>query len=142
MLQSVRTGWRRARDPAASVSNVSWIDHIVERQIAEAIARDELEPAHLRGKPLDLDTQRGDGWWAEQFVRKERSRALREESMPERSAFPPKFWRAASVHELTELVAAANLWIVGINNQLLPADALALFNPREVIDTWRLVHPA
>lgn len=121
---------------------MSWIDHIVERQIAEAIARDELEPAHLRGKPLDLDTQRGDGWWAEQFVRKERSRALREDSMPERAAFPPKFWRAATVHELTELVAAANKWIVGINQQLLPADALALFDPREVIDNWRSVHPA
>ena len=140
MLQSVRICGRRAHDPAASVSNVSWIDHIVERQIAEAIARDELEPAHLRGKPLDLDTQRGDGWWAEQFVRKERSRALREDSMPERAAFPPKFWRAATVRELTEMVAEANKWIVGINQQLLPVDALALFDPRVIIDTWRALN--
>lgn len=120
---------------------MSWIDHIVERQIAEAIARDELEPAHLRGKPLDLDTQRGDGWWAEQFVRKERSRILREDSVPQRAALLPKFWRAATVHELTELVAEANKWIVGVNQQLLPTDALALFDPREVIDTWKSVHP-
>lgn len=141
-MQSVRIRELLDCDSATIVATVSWIDHIVERQIAEAIARDELEPAHLRGKPLDLDTRRGDGWWAEQFVRKERSRILREDSVPQRAALQPKFWRAATVHELTELVADANKWIVGINQQLLPADALALFDPRDTIATWKSVHPA
>jgi len=54
--------------------HVSWIDNIVERRIAEAIARDELVPDHLKGADLDLDTQRPDGWWAEEFVRRERAR--------------------------------------------------------------------
>ena len=75
-------------------------------------------------------------------MRKERSRILREDSVPQRAAFQAKFWRAATVHELAELVADANKWIVGINQQLLPADSLALFDPREMIDTWKSVHPA
>ena len=53
---------------------MSWIDHVVERKIAEAIARDELVPEHMRGASLDLDTQRSEGWWAEEFVRRERAR--------------------------------------------------------------------
>lgn len=120
---------------------MSWIDHIVERQIAEAIARDELAPAHLHGASLDLDTQRTDGWWAEQFVRKERSRLLRDDAVRERAALQPPFWRATTVAELTALVAAANKWVVDVNRQMLPADAIDLFDPREVIATWRALHP-
>lgn len=53
---------------------MSWIDHVVERKIAAAIARDELVPEHMRGASLDLDNQRSEGWWAEEFVRRERAR--------------------------------------------------------------------
>lgn len=119
---------------------MSWIDHIVERQIAEAIARDELAPAHMHGARLDLETQRTDGWWAEQFVRKERSRLLREEATRERAALQPPFWRATTVSALTALVTAANKWVVGINQQLLPADALELFDPNDVVAAWRSLH--
>jgi hypothetical protein len=121
---------------------VSWIDHIVEKQIADAITRGELVPPHLHGAPLDLDTQRGDGWWAEQFVRKERSRLLHEESLPARAGYLPRFWRSATVGELTGLIAEANRWITTVNAQMLPADGLELFDPREVIDTWRSLRPA
>jgi len=118
---------------------VSWIDQIVEQQIAAAIARGDLEtPTHLRGKTLDLDSQRGDGWWAEQFVRRERSRLLRDESLPERAQRAATFWRAESPAALTALVANANKWIVGVNQQLQPADHLDLFDPSEVMVDWRL----
>jgi hypothetical protein len=116
---------------------MSWIDHIVERQIADAIARDELEPAHLRGTPLDLDSNRGDGWWAEQLVRKERSRLLLDDAVPERARRQAAFWRAGSIEDLLSLVTDANKWVVDTNLRLVPADALALFDPREAIDTWR-----
>lgn len=122
---------------------MSWIDRIVERQIAEAMARGELDtPEHLRGKPLDLDTQRGDGWWAEQFVRRERSHLVREESMPQRAAYLPRFWRAADITELTALVTEANRWIAATNQRLQHGDQLELFDPREVADTWRSLHSA
>ena len=117
---------------------VSWIDRIVEQQIAEAIKRGELDtPDRLKGKPLDLDTQRGDGWWAEQFVQRERSHVLREESLPERATRAAQFWRAGSTAELTALVTGANQWIARLNQRLRPEDALDLFDPREVADTWR-----
>ena len=122
---------------------MSWIDRIVEQQIAQAMARGELDtPEHLRGKPLDLDTQRGDGWWAEQFVRRERSQLLREESMPQRAAYLPRFWRAATIAELMGLVTEANRWVVQTNERLQHADRLELFEPREMADTWRSLHSA
>ncbi|MGB8858781.1 MAG: DnaJ family domain-containing protein [Ilumatobacteraceae bacterium] len=119
---------------------MSWIDRIVEQQIASAIERGELDtPERLRGKPLDLDTQRGDGWWAEQFVRKERSHLLREESLPQRAALQAKFWHAATLPELTALVTEANRWVAGVNQRLLSADELPLFDPHEAIETWKAV---
>lgn len=122
---------------------MSWIDRIVEQQIAGAIERGELDiPEHLRGRPLDLDAPRNDGWWAEQFVRRERSQLLREESMPQRAAFLPRFWRAADTTELTALVTAANRWVAETNQRLSPTDALELFDPREVAATWRSLHSA
>ncbi len=122
---------------------MSWIDRIVEQQIAGAIARGELDtPERLRGKPLDLDAPRNDGWWAEQFVRRERSQLLREESLPVRAAHLPRFWRAADTTELTALVTAANRWVADTNQRLQPADELELFDPREVADTWRALHSA
>lgn len=118
---------------------MSWIDQVVEQQIAAAIKRGEMDiPEHLRGASLDLDTQRGDGWWAEQFVRKERSRLLRDDSLPERAVRAAGFWRAPTLQDLTPLVAAANKWIVGVNQQLQPADQLPLFDPHEVIADWKL----
>ena len=118
---------------------MSWIDQIVEQQIAAAIKRGDLDtPEHLRGKPLDLDTQRGDGWWAEQFVRRERSRLLRDESAPERAARAATFWRAESPAALTALITDANKWVVSVNQQLQPADQLDLFDPSEVMADWRL----
>ena len=122
---------------------MSWIDQIVEQQIAAAIKRGELDtPEHLKGKPLDLDTQRGDGWWAEQFVRKERSRLLHDEALPERAQRAAAFWRAPSLAELTSQITGANKWIVGVNQQLQHADHLSLFDPTEVIADWHLARRA
>ena len=121
---------------------VSWIDRIVEQRIAEAIERGELDTPNLRGASLDLDQQRSDGWWAEQLVRKERSRALREDSLPERGTRQTAFWRAPTLPELLHFVAEANKWIVGVNQQLLPADALELFDPRDAVETWKRLRAA
>ena len=116
---------------------VSWIDRVVEQKVAEAIARDELVSPTMHGKALDLDTQRSDGWWADQFVKRERSRILRDDSLAQRATYPVRFWKAATVAELTDIVAEANRWIVSVNGRMVADDALELFNPRVVIDTWR-----
>lgn len=122
---------------------MSWIERAVEQQLAAAIERGELEtPAHLKGKPLDLDTQRGDGWWAEQFVRKERSQILRDESQAERGRRAAAFWRAPTIEQLDVLVAEANEWVAKVNARLLPADALEPFQPTAVRSTWAAVRPS
>ena len=116
---------------------MSWIDRVVEQKVAEAIARDELVSPAMHGKALDLDTQRSDGWWADQFVKRERSRIMRDDSLVQRATYPVRFWKAATVAELTDIVAEANRWIVSVNSRLVAADALELFDPRDVVDTWR-----
>ena len=57
------------------------MDRIVERRIAEAIESGELEQGAYRGRPLpDIDTPRRPGWWAEQFVARERARLEAEDA--------------------------------------------------------------
>ena len=122
---------------------MSWIERAVEQQLADAIERGELDtPAHLRGKQLDLDTQRSDGWWAERFVRRERSHVLHDEAQAERARRAVAFWRAASLAELDNLVGDANHWIEQANTRLLPTDALEPFQLETVRTTWTSVRPA
>jgi hypothetical protein len=121
---------------------VSWIDRIVEQRIAEAIARGELDTPELSGASLDLDQQRTDGWWAEQLVRKERSRVLHEDSLPELATRRAAFWRAPTEQRLLELVADANAWIAGVNKQLQPTDALDRVDPTEAVASWRRLRSA
>jgi hypothetical protein len=117
---------------------VDFIDLIVERQIAEAIERGELDSGPLSGCPIaDLDTTRQQGWWAEQFVRKERSRLAREEALEELGSWRRRFWRAASEAELVPMVAEANERIAHFNLHLIDVDALPAFDVAKVITAWR-----
>ena len=117
---------------------MSYIDLTVERQIAEAIARGEMDGGALKGKPLpDADEMRPPGWWGEQLMRRERSRVLQEDSLPELATWRRRFWRAADTAELRRRLTEANRWVAGINGRLLREDALALVDPAEVAETWR-----
>ena len=62
---------------------------------------------------------------------------LLEDAVPERARRRAALWRVATIEELLSLITEANKWVVDVNLRLVPADALALFDPREVIDTWR-----
>jgi hypothetical protein len=57
---------------------MDWVDAIVERTLREARERGEFDISATAGADLGLDTQRPDGWWAQQFVERERVR-LRDE---------------------------------------------------------------
>lgn len=104
---------------------MSYIDSIVEKQIAAAIERGELDPGPLKGKPIpDIDRRREAGWWAEQFVRRERSTLAREEALDERRAWERRFRAAGDLAELGRLVHEANEWVDGVNERLLPEHAL------------------
>lgn len=48
--------------------------HFVERMLRDAIERGELDTGEMAGADLDLDTHRPEGWWAQQFVERERVR--------------------------------------------------------------------
>jgi hypothetical protein len=117
---------------------VSWIDLIVEQQIREAIERGEMHGGAYHGKPLpDADRQRPPGWWAEQFVRRERSRLLRDERQAGYDGWPPQFWRAGSEAALVELVDRANRWVADVNANLTADDAFPLFGCDAVVAAWR-----
>jgi hypothetical protein len=57
---------------------MDWVEAIVERKLREALERGDLDPGDLAGTDLDLDTKRPEGWWAQQFVEREKVR-LRDE---------------------------------------------------------------
>lgn len=57
---------------------MDWVDAIVERKLREARERGEFDTRATAGADLDLDTQRTEGWWAQQFVEREKVR-LRDE---------------------------------------------------------------
>ena len=67
-------GRRRGGGDRRTERVVSWIERMLEERLARAAADGELDTPHLAGKPLpDIDTPRQQGWWAEQFVRRELS---------------------------------------------------------------------
>jgi hypothetical protein len=118
--------------------NVGFIDRLVESRIAEAIERGELDPGPLKGKPIaDIDQPRRDGWWAEQFVRRERSRLGREDALEEIRSWKLRFQRAATIGELRLVIEDANRWIGRQNERLVAEDALPLFEFGTVEATWR-----
>jgi hypothetical protein len=57
---------------------MDWVDAIVERKLREARERGEFDTSATAGADLGLDTQRPEGWWAQQFVEREKVR-LRDE---------------------------------------------------------------
>jgi len=118
---------------------VSYIDLIVERQIAEAIARGEMDGGPLQGKPFaDATEMRQPGWWAEQLVRRERSRVISEDSKAEYAACQRRFWNAADASTVSQLVADANVWIDSVNARMLVDDAFVRFEEPDIIARWRV----
>jgi hypothetical protein len=117
---------------------VSWIERAVEERLAQAARGGELSVPHLEGKPIaDLDRQRGQGWWADQFVQRELSHDRAEQARAAASAARAQFWRAESVEQLTELVAAANQHITTANLNLVAADQLPRFDIADIERRWR-----
>ena len=119
---------------------MSWIERMLEERLAKAAAEGELDAPRLAGKPLpDIDTQRTQGWWADQFVRRERSHDRRQASEAAAAQARAGFWKAASIEELRGLVDAANQAIAAANINLVPGDQLELFDWHDVATRWRTV---
>lgn len=116
---------------------MSWIERSVEQRLANAAAAGELDTPELNGKPLDLDSQRGAGWWADQFTRRELSHDRRQAAEDAAEAARATFWRAGDPNELAELVQSANDAIERANINLVEADRLAPFDRADIERRWR-----
>lgn len=117
---------------------VSWITRTVEQRLANAAEAGELHAGPLQGKPIPgIDQRRPEGWWAEQFVRRERSHDRRKPAQAAMDRAQARFWRAESSDEVRMLVAAANRAITEANLNLVDGDRLALFDAVDVIGRWR-----
>lgn len=122
---------------------MSWIERTVEQRLAQAARNGELSVPHLEGRPIaDLDRQRPDGWWAERFVRRERSHDRRQAALAEAAVARAGFWRAADVDELHARVAATNAELRRVNAGLVDDDVIELFDPADVERRWRELHDA
>lgn len=119
---------------------MSWIERVIEERLAQAAASGELDVPHLHGKPLpDLDRPREQGWWADQFVRREMSHDRRRVAEAAAAEARAGFWRAATVDELRGLVTAANVAIAKANLNLIASDHLPLVDWSDVRDRWERV---
>lgn len=116
---------------------MSWLERALEDRLAKAARDGELDTPHLAGKPLpDLDRQRPQGWWAEQFVQRERSEDRAAEAEAALNEARQQFWRAKSRSELAALVVTANEMIARENGRLSAAYQLALFDPVDIEHRW------
>lgn len=120
---------------------MSWIDRVVEERLAQAARNGELDTPHLKGKPLpDLDAQRSQGWWADQFVQRELSHDRRKVAEAAMADARAGFWRADTVDRLRDLVRDANAMIVRANINLVEADQLEPFDWNDVRTRWETLH--
>ncbi len=116
---------------------MSWVERSVEERLANAAAAGELETPELIGKQLDLDTHRGQGWWADQFTRRELSHDRRTTAEAAANAARVGFWRAATVDDLRGRVRDANHAITRANINLIESDRLTAFDPVDIEARWR-----
>ena len=117
---------------------MSWIERMLEEQLAQAAADGELDGGPLRGRPIaDLDRQRPQGWWADRFVQRERSHDRRETAMVAARVARAGFWRTTTIDELRERVRSANEAITTANINLIDGHRLDLFDPADIEARWR-----
>lgn len=122
---------------------MSWIGRSIEERLANAAAAGELDTPELDGHQLDLDTRRIQGWWADQFTRRELSHDRRKVAVAAAAAARAGFWRSSSVVELGDRVRAANEAITKANLNLVATDRLERFDPAGIESRWRhLADPA
>lgn len=116
---------------------MSWIERSVEERLAKAAAAGELDTPHLRGHELDLDRRRGDGWWADQLVRRERSHDRRTRELEAAATARAGFWRAEREDEVRRLVGVANAAIESANLNMLESDRIDPFDADDIVGRWR-----
>lgn len=116
---------------------MSWIERSVEEVLSNAAAAGRLDTPELNGRPLDLDTRRGQGWWADQFTRRELSHDRRQVAEVAAEQARIGFWRARTIADLRDRVRDANHAIVRANVNLVDDDRLVRFDPADIEDRWR-----
>ena len=116
---------------------MSWIERSVEERLANAAAGGELDTPELNGRELDLDNHRGQGWWADQFTRRELSHDRRKVAEAAADAARVGFWRAATIDDLRIRVRDANQAIVRANINLIATDRLTPFDQADIEARWR-----
>ncbi len=95
-------------------------------------------PTGSRGKPIaDLDRPRPPGWWADQFVARERSHDRREVAARQAAAARARFWRCDDIEAVRTSVAAANAAIDRANLNLIESDRLDRFDVDAICARWR-----
>ncbi|MEJ7799398.1 MAG: hypothetical protein WKF60_02690 [Ilumatobacter sp.] len=116
---------------------MSWFERSVEEVLANAAAAGRLDTPELKGRQLDLDSQRGQGWWADQFTRRELSHDNRRVAEAAAEQARIGFWRARTIDDLRHRVRDANHAIVRANINLVEYDRLTPFGPADIEDRWR-----
>ena len=121
---------------------MSWVERSVEERLANAAAGGELDTPELNGRQLDLDTRRGQGWWADRFARHELSHDRRAVAEAAADAALVGFWQARDIGDLRERVRGANAATVRANINLIETDRLTPFDPTDIERRWHRLQRA
>lgn len=110
---------------------------MAERRVAQAREDGLFDDLPLHGKPIpDLDQRRPAGWWAANFVRRERHEMQRRELEQKVAAAKPAMWRSSCEEDLVGVVVELNAEIEAFNKRTT-VEVLPHLHIGETLATWR-----
>ena len=110
---------------------------IAERRVADAREQGLFDDLALHGKPIpDIDRHRQPGWWANQFVARQRSKVRSLELEDEIRSARPAMWRHEHQGDVEADVAKLNQLIADYNRSTTLAP-MPYLDVDEAITTWQ-----
>lgn len=113
------------------------IDAITDRRVEQAREEGLFDNLALTGKPIpDIDHQRQPGWWANQFVTKERNKVKAMQLEEQLRSAMPALWRLKTEAEVRTQVGELNEQIAAYN-KVTTLQQRARLDVVETLATWR-----
>lgn len=110
----------------------------VERRIVQAQRAGYFEDLPLRGRPIpDLDSERPEGWWAEEYIRRDRARQRvrdLERDVRRRKAL---LWQLDDHDDVRRGLLDLNVELTTANDQADRDDRAALIDVEAELRRWR-----
>ncbi len=117
---------------------MSWLESLVDDHIRRAAERGDFDDLPGSGRPIPgLDRPYGPGWWARQFVERERLAEAAREELDDIDRALGEIWPLPSESRVRSAVRDLNLRIEALNAELPAHRRAPPFEFDEIVDLWR-----